>query len=51
MTPAERRRDLLLKMASEARERGDRIRASCLERDARVVCYLWDLPLPEGGMV
>ncbi len=50
MNTPKRRRDQLLEAARAARDRGDRIRASVLERDARIVCYLWDLPLPAGGM-
>ncbi len=48
-TSPERRRDLLLEASRKAREKGKIIEASCLARDARLVCYHWDLPVPVGG--
>ncbi len=50
MMSPEFRRDALLEASRLARENGKIIQASCLARDARLVCYLWDLPVPEGGM-
>jgi len=47
MEPVERR-DTLLEASKVAMAKGDRIRAKCLARDARIICYLYDLPIPAG---